>query len=81
MGTYIVQNPKELPSALEKAKNFGRYIFMEEYIPQGKEIAVSSLNGQILTPVEIIPKSGFYDYKHKYEVGQTNYILPPVWTP
>ena len=77
LGTYIVQNPKELPNALKKAKNIGRHVFVEEYIPQGMEVAVSYLNGRILTPVEIIPKSGFYDYKHKYNTGQTDYILPP----
>lgn len=81
LGTHIVKNSKALSTALEKAKNVGRYVFIEEYIPQGMEIAVSYLNGRILTPVEIVPKSGFYDYKHKYETGQTDYILPPRLNP
>ena len=81
LGTCIVQNSKALSTALEKAKKGGRYVFLEEYISQGMEIAVSYLKGQILTPVEIVPKSGFYDYKHKYETGQTDYILPPRLNP
>lgn len=81
LGTYIVKNPEELPAALKEAENIGRHVFIEEYIPRGKEIAVSYLNGRILTPVEIIPKSGFYDYNHKYKTGQTDYILPPRLDP
>ena len=81
LGTHIVQKPEELSAALAEAKKFGRYVFIEDYISQGKEVAVSYLDGRFLTPVEIVPKSGFYDYKHKYETGQTNYIIPPRLDP
>ena len=81
LGTHIVQNSNTLSTAFEKAKNVGRYVFIEEYISQGMEVAVSYLNSRILTPVEIVPKNGFYDYKHKYEIGQTDYILPPRLNP
>ena len=77
LGTFIVKSPGELPSALKKAKALGRSVFIEDFLSRGKEVAVSWLNGRILTPVEIVPKSGFYDYKHKYETGHTDYILPP----
>jgi len=42
----------------------------------GKEIAVSVLNGKALTPVEIAPKSGMYDYESKYTAGATDYYCP-----
>ena len=37
---------------------------------------MSFLAGRLLTPVEIVPKTGFYDYKNKYTRGATEYILP-----
>ena len=49
---------------------------MESYI-EGKELACSWFMGKALMPVEIIAKSGFYDYKSKYTAQATQYILPP----
>ena len=31
---------------------------------------------KLLRIVEIIPKSGFYDYKSKYTKGESDYICP-----
>ena len=81
LGTFIVKSPEELPPALKKAKALGRSVFIEDFLSGGKEVAVSWLNGRLLTPVEIVPESGFYDYKHKYETGHTDYILPPRLPP
>ena len=48
----------------------------ESFIP-GREITVSVLNNEALPIVEIIPGGdGFYDYRHKYTAGQTQYIVP-----
>jgi len=77
LGTYIVKNSKSLMSSIKKAQDIGRFVFIENYLSSGKEIAVSYLDGQILTPVEIIPKGGFYDYKRKYEKDQSEYYVPP----
>ncbi len=77
LGTYVVRNPGDLDSSIKKAKEIGRFVFVEDYISSGQEIAVSYLDGQILTPVEIVPKGGFYDYKRKYEKGQSQYYIPP----
>ena len=43
----------------------------------GREMTVGILCGKPLPPVEIIPKSGFYDYKNKYQSGMTDEICPP----
>ncbi len=77
LGTYIVKDLKSLTLAIKKAREIGRFVFIENYIPSGQEIAVSYLDGQILTPLEVIPKGGFYDYKRKYEKGQSQYHIPP----
>ena len=76
LGISICHTPANFQSAVEKAIQHDTKIVLESYV-QGQELALSFLNGQFLTPIEIKPKSGFYDYKHKYTVGQTEYILPP----
>ena len=41
----------------------------------GRELTVGVLDGRALPPVEIIPESGFYDYKNKYQ-GTTRDVCP-----
>lgn len=77
LGTYIVHKEQDLLPSIEKAKNFSTPVFIEDYLADCKEIAVSFLAGQVLTPVEIEPKGGFYDYKRKYIKGESSYFVPP----
>ena len=81
LGTYIVKKKTELLPAIKKAKQIGTAVFIEEYIKDTKEIAVSFLDGKILTPIEIKPKGKFYDYKRKYTKGQSLYYTPPKLDP
>jgi len=37
---------------------------------------VGILNGKVLPAIEIVPKSGFYDYQSKYTAGRTEYVIP-----
>ena len=40
------------------------------------------MNGpQPMPIVEIVPKSGFYDYEAKYTAGKTDYVCPAELTP
>ena len=48
---------------------------MERYI-KGREIDVGVLAGEALPPIEIVPKTGFFDYKNKYQDGATDEICP-----
>ena len=78
LGISICKKKEELKKALDEALKIDSRILIEEYI-EGKEIAVSWLNGKVLTPVEIeTPSRHFYDFKRKYEKGETQYILPPT---
>lgn len=43
---------------------------------RGHELTVGLLNGEALACVEIRPKGDFYDYKHKYTAGATQYLCP-----
>ena len=48
---------------------------IEEFVA-GKEMTVGVLDGKALGVVEIVPKSGFYDYESKYTKGATEYFYP-----
>lgn len=75
VGVTILPNGEKLSSAVETAKSQNDDILIERFIP-GRELTVGILEGQGLAVVEIVPKDGFYDYKHKYTSGQTEYICP-----
>lgn len=52
--------------------------FLIEEFYQGKEITISVLEDKAIGGIEIIPKSGFYDYTSKYTKGMAEYIVEPV---
>lgn len=81
LGTYIAKNQKALALSIKQAQKIGTSVFTEDYIPKAKEIAVSYFNGKILTPIEIAPKGIFYDYKRKYQKGQSQYYIPSKLDP
>ncbi len=76
MGISICKDLATLPEALELASKFDYEVLLESYL-EGPEITVPILNNRALTPIEISPFEGFYDYKNKYTAGKTEYILPP----
>jgi len=75
IGITIAHDAPELLSGLDEALQHDRKVLVEDYI-QGSEVTVSVLNGEPLPIIQIVPKSGFYDYQAKYTSGQTEYILP-----
>ncbi|GAV19529.1 D-alanine-D-alanine ligase [Mariprofundus micogutta] len=50
--------------------------WMAEMPVEGVEIAVAVLDGKALPAVEVVPKSGVYDYTSKYTAGATEYFCP-----
>ena len=48
---------------------------VEQYIA-GREIQVGILEDRALPSIEIIPKTGFYDYENKYQPGAAEEITP-----
>jgi len=76
LGVSIVRRPEEFGPALDLAASFqDPRILVEEFI-SGKELTVALIEGKALPVVEIVPKSGFYDYAAKYTKGMTEYIVP-----
>ncbi len=75
IGITIAGNETELRKGVELAADLDGTVLVEEFI-DGRELTVSIINGQVLPLIEIVPKSGFYDYQSKYTAGATEYLLP-----
>jgi len=43
---------------------------------EGREVTVGVLDGEPLGVVEIIPKTGWFNYSNKYTKGNTDYVFP-----
>jgi D-alanine-D-alanine ligase len=65
VGVHIVKREGELESALAEAAKYDRQLLIETFIP-GRELTIGILGEQALPILEIIPKSGFYDFTNKY---------------
>lgn len=75
IGIVKVQESKDLIPALMEAAKYDARVLVEEFIT-GKEVTSGVMNGEALPLIEVVPKSGFYDFQSKYTKGATEYILP-----
>lgn len=75
VGVSIARTGAELKAALTQCLAFGAQVVLEQYI-EGREIQVGILAGKALPSIEIIPKTGFYDYANKYQAGAAEEICP-----
>ena len=75
IGFSIIDNQKNIESALDSALEHDSHALIEEYI-EGREITVSILDNDALPIIEIQPNHGVYDYMAKYTKGASNYICP-----
>lgn len=74
-GVSVVKSEEDLDKAIAFAAQYEQEILVEQYI-KGREITIGVVNDQALPITEIIPKTGFYDYKNKYQAGLTTHICP-----
>lgn len=75
IGVYIVNTEEEYSQVLEKSFCYEDEVIVEEYI-RGREFACGIISGKALPPIEIIPKTGFFDYANKYQDGATEEVCP-----
>jgi len=81
VGLSVVEDFGALDAAAAKAFEVDRAILVEEYIA-GREITQACLEGAPDLPLmEIRPKSGLYDYFHKYQKGGSEYLVPAPLEP
>jgi D-alanine-D-alanine ligase len=80
VGAGGAKNLAELKQRCEDAARFDEWVLVERLI-RGREVAVGLLDGNALGAIEIEPKGGFYDYKSKYQAGQSEYHFPARLSP
>jgi D-alanine-D-alanine ligase len=66
----------ELAGAIEAALAHDSCVLVERFVA-ATEVHVGILDGRVLGAIEVVPKSGLYDYHSKYTPGATEYISPP----
>ncbi|MBO4901786.1 MAG: D-alanine--D-alanine ligase [Lachnospiraceae bacterium] len=75
IGVYITKTMEEYREAVKKAFRYEGKVLVEQYI-EGRELTDCVIEGVALPIVEIVPLTGFYDYKNKYQAGSTTEICP-----
>ena len=80
VGTSIVYSRDEYDAALEFAFRYESRVLVEKYV-KGRELTVGVMDGRAMPVIEIIPKSGWYDYKNKYQAGLTEELCPAPLSP
>jgi len=75
IGITIVRDLSAWKEAVDLAAGYDLRVLAESYVA-GREITVSIVNDQVFPAIEIVPKSGVYDYHSKYTPGQTEYLIP-----
>ncbi|HEY3592365.1 MAG TPA: D-alanine--D-alanine ligase [Polyangiaceae bacterium] len=75
LGMTKVSSLAELSAAVDEALRYDEVALVERFVA-GKEVSVGILNGRVLGAIEVVPKSGLYDYQAKYTPGMTEYFMP-----
>ena len=78
IGISKVERPRQLAEALAQAGEFDEKVIVERAL-DAREIECSVLGNadpQASLPGEIIPRSGFYDYRAKYLDDSTELVVP-----
>ena len=74
IGVSIVHDDHEYAEALTEAFKYDATALVEPFV-SGRECSVGVIAGAALPVIEIVPHSGFYDYKNKYQ-GLTDEPCP-----
>jgi len=76
VGMAKAHDLRELVRAVDAALEHDSHVLVERFV-QATEVHVGILDGRVLGAIEVVPKSGIYDYASKYTPGATEYIAPP----
>lgn len=80
VGAGRATSMSELDARLMDAVQFDDSVLVERFVT-GREVAVGVLDGRALGAIEIAPKGEFYDYRSKYQPGQSEYHFPARLSP
>jgi D-alanine-D-alanine ligase len=76
IGVSRAANLAELEAAVTQALEHDPFALVERFV-RAMEVHVGVLDGRVLGAIEVVPRSGFYDYASKYTAGATEYVCPP----
>jgi D-alanine-D-alanine ligase len=76
LGVRFAASPQEVPAALVAAFSYDERVMLERHV-DGRELAVSLINGIALPSVEARPREeDRFTYEARYEIGRTEYLCP-----
>jgi D-alanine-D-alanine ligase len=76
LGVRFAATPQEVPESLVAAFSYDDRVLLERHV-DGRELAVSLLNGIALPVVEARPREeDRFSYEARYEIGRTEYVCP-----
>jgi D-alanine-D-alanine ligase len=76
LGIKFARSPGDVPGALVAAFSYDHKVLLERYV-NGRDLAVSVLDGEALPVVEAVPMvDDFYDFAARYEIGRTEFVCP-----
>jgi D-alanine-D-alanine ligase len=76
LGIKFARSAADVPAALVAAFSYDSRVLLERYV-DGRDLAVSILDGESLPVVEAVPTGdGFYDFEARYEIGRTEFVCP-----
>jgi D-alanine-D-alanine ligase len=76
LGIKFARDAGAVPAALVAAFSYDHKVLLERYV-DGRDLAVSVLDGEALPIVEAVPRDrDFYDFEARYEIGRTDFVCP-----
>jgi D-alanine-D-alanine ligase len=76
LGIKFARTAEDVPGAIVAAFSYDTKVLLERYV-EGRDLAVSVLDGEALPVVEAVPhEEDFYDFEARYEIGRTSFICP-----
>ena len=76
LGIRFARSAADVPAALVAAFSYDSRVLLERHV-DGRDLAVSILDGAPLPVVEAVPRDDeFYDFEARYEIGRTDFVCP-----
>jgi D-alanine-D-alanine ligase len=76
LGIKFARSAADVPAALVAAFSYDSKVLLERHV-DGRDLAVSILDGEPLPVVEAVPQGDeFYDFQARYEIGRTAFVCP-----
>jgi D-alanine-D-alanine ligase len=81
LGVRFAAERDQVPEALVAAFSYDDRVLLERHV-EGRELAISLLDGEALPVVEAVPTAeDRFNYEARYEIGRTRYLCPAELDP